>query len=181
MPSASWLSMRAVGALLLFLGSTLLLGGCDGAGSKRASLYQRLTGAWRAERLQEIGSSNFDLTPRLNERYSRVRFVFRKDDEGRSYRMTGRRSGDTTTVRAEGPIVLRGERLLQMARGFESPAGHPRSVTWTYRFQASRAIFRLPSGQQNGSRAFLSTLLPATSWSESQGVELQLAPVNEEE
>lgn len=177
MPSASGPFKIALGALLLLGGSTLLLNGCDGSGSKRASLYQRLTGTWTAERLQETGSSSFDLTSRLEERYSSVRFVFRGGDDGRSYRVTGRLARqDTTVLLAEGPVALGGDRLLQMVRGFKNPSGRIRTITWRFRFQASRAIFRLPAGQQNGSRAFLSTLMPTRSWSGGQGLELQLAP-----
>lgn len=178
MPKTAGPSGCAVGALLLLCGGALLLAGCD-TGSKRASLYQRLTGTWTIERLQEIGGG-FDLTSRLDQRYSWVRFVFRQNDDGRTYRATGRLvRQDTTVVLAEGPVRLRRDRLLRMVRGFRTPSGQARSITWQYHFEASRAIFRLPSGQQNGSRAFLSTLLPETSWSGSQGLELQLAPEDE--
>lgn len=171
--------MRVLGVILLLGAGTLLIEGCSGAGSKRASLYQRLTGAWTVERLEEVGSSEFDHTSRLNERYAWVRFTFRAE-EGRRYQVSARPSNDTTSViLAEGPVRLGGDQLLQMVGGFEGPSGTPRVVTWTFRFEGSRAILRLPAGPVNGSRAFMNTLLSELGWRESQGVRLQLAPDEE--
>lgn len=163
--------------LLFLLVAGLVFESCDGTGSKQASLYERLTGTWTVERIEEI-DSNFDHTGRLDDRYSWVRFDFRSG-EGRTYRVTARPKGDTTTVvLAEGPIRLGRGQLLQMVGGFVDPSGAPRTVVWTYEFDASRAVLRLSPGQQNGSRAFLSTLLPGIGWSETQGIRLQLAPVD---
>lgn len=165
--------VRTRGATMLLCLGALLFMGCDGSGSKRASLYQRLTGTWTAERL-EVG--DFDFTDDLY--YGPVRFDFRSDDGSRAYRVTGRRS-DSTIVLAEGQIDLGGERQLRMISGFESPSGGFRPVIWTYRFEASRAIFRLSANRGNGSRAFLSTLFPGRSWSGSRRVRLRLAPIEE--
>lgn len=174
-----WTLARAAGVVFLLGVSAICLPGCDGAGSKQASLYQRLTGSWTVERLEGGGSFEFDYTNRLNQRYSRVGVEFRSVESGRSYRVTGTPVGDTTRVLAEGPVVLRGDQLLIMATGFSEPNGLQSPVSWTYQFDASRAIFRLPANQQNGSRAFMSTVLPSMGWSESDGVRLQLAPVQE--
>lgn len=166
---------RALGAALLLWAGPLVFGGCDGGGSKQASLYQRLVGTWTVERL-EVGA--FNRTPLLQERYSTVRFVFQSADGDRTYRVSGRRS-DSTWVLSDGRVDLRGGQLLRMHPGFTHPEGGLRPVTWTFRFDASRAIFRLPENQRNGSRAFMTTLLPGRNWSASQGVRVQLAPVNE--
>jgi len=171
MPSTSFRPVP--GALLLLCTGVLLVEGCDGSGSKQTSLYQRLTGTWKAERL-EVGDFNY--TSEL--RYTTVRFVFRDDDENRTYQVVGQRS-DSTTVLSEGRVDLRGDQLLRMVPGFDSPFGGSRSVIWTYRFEASRAILRLPANRGNGSRAFLSTLIPGRSWSRTRPVRLQLAPAEE--
>lgn len=165
--------------MLLFVFGVMLVG-CGGAGSRQESLYQRLvrTETWTVERLE--GGGSFDYTNRLDQRYDWVRFEFRSGDSGRTYDVAGKPTGDTTRVLASGPVALRGDQLLIMTSGFLEPNGLRTPVAWTYDFDATRAIFRLPENQQNGSRAFLSTLLPATGWSESDGVRLQLAPVDEQ-
>lgn len=175
----SRLLVRTAGAVLLLFGSAALFGGCDGSGSKQASLYQRLTGKWTIERLEGGGSFEFDYTNRLNKRYSWVRIEFRSGDPGRTYKVRGKLIDDTRRVLAEGPVGLQGDQLLIMRSGFSEPNGLQRSVIWTYGFEASRAIFRLPANRQNGSRAFMSTLLPSADWKESDGVRLQLAPTEE--
>ncbi|WP_263820304.1 hypothetical protein [Salinibacter sp.] len=58
-----------------------------------------------------------------------------------------------------------------MATGF----GRLGPVTWTYSFQASRAVFTLRAG----SRPFLQALFPDTVWSEGLNVEMILAPMAE--
>ncbi|MFB6232542.1 MAG: lipocalin family protein [Salinibacter sp.] len=171
MPSTSF--RPVLGALLLLCAGVLVVEGCDGSGSKQSSLYQRLTGTWKAERL-EVGDFNY--TSEL--RYTAIRFIFRDDDKNRTYRVIGERS-DSTTVLSEGRVELRGDRLLRMIPGFKSPFGGSRPVIWTYRFEVSRAILRLPGNQRNGSRAFLSTLFPGRSWNGMRRVRLQLAPVEE--
>lgn len=165
--------------MLLFVLGVMLVG-CDGTGSRQESLYQRLvrTETWTVERLD--GEGSFDPGPRFDQRYDWVRFDFRSGEGGRTYKATAKPTGDTTRVLASGPVALRGDQLLIMTSGFLEPNGLQRPVAWTYDFDASRAIFRLPENQQNGSRAFLSTLLPATGWSESDGVRLQLAPADEQ-
>jgi len=154
-----------VGSILLCAG-ILLLGGCDGAGSKRASLYQRLSnegdGPWRIEQL------NGPLTPELGDR--KIQVAFRQGD-GRTYRMVEGLSEDSTVVIAAGAVALPGGENLQMLGGF----GQFGSVAWTYRFQASRAVFTL----QAGSRAFLQALFPEMGWSEGLDVEMTLAPADE--
>ena len=137
------------------------MGGCDEAGSERASLYQRLagTGTWTIERLD----GNIDYTSQLNERYpGGVNIVFEGGDGGGSYEIVSPRSGDSTEVLAAGFITLRRSNELEMSSGF-GPLG---PVTWTYRFEASRAIFSL----RFGSRAFLRTLF----WGGSQNLDLEM-------
>lgn len=167
MPSSAfrpfWL---AIGSLLL-CGGVLLLGSCDGAGSKRASFYQRLLneGPWTIQRLE---GPLIDPT-RLDDRYVEIRVTFRGGDEGRRYRIAGQLAPDSTRILAAGAVALPGDDVLQMASGFD------RFVTWTYNFQASRAAFTLESG----SRSFLRALFPGTTWSESQELEMTLVPDDE--
>jgi hypothetical protein len=143
-----------------------MLAGCDGTGSQRASLYQRLSdegeGPWRIERLDG------PLTPDLGDRD--IQIAFRADD-GRRYRIVERGSADSAAVLASGAVVLPRGDNLQMATGF----GRLGPVTWSYGFQASRAVFTLRAG----SRPFLQTLFPNTAWSEGLDVEMTLAPTDE--
>jgi hypothetical protein len=154
-------------SLLLCIGG-LLIGGCDGAGSQRASLYERLTGtgAWTVERLE--GGINY--TPQLNDRYPEgVTIKFRDSENGRTYRIAAPRAEDSTEVIAEGIVTLRRNSGLEMSTGF-GPRG---PVVWTYRFEASRAIFSL----RFGSRAFLRALFSGES--QDQSLEMTLAPTEE--
>jgi len=156
----------AVWGLILCVVGALLLGACSGAGSKRASLYQQLTGTWTIERLG--GSINY--TSQLEDRYPRgVRITFQGGDSGGSYRIATPRSDDSTEVLAEGIVILRGDEGLQMASGF----GQLGPVEWTYGFEASRAVFTL----QFGSRAFLRTLF--SGGSQNVDLEMTLAPADE--
>jgi hypothetical protein len=152
----------AVRGLLLCVG-VFLLGACGGAGSKRASLYQQLTGTWTIERLD--GSINY--TSQLEEQYPQgVTVTFRGGDNGRTYRIATPHSEDSTAVLAEGIVILRGDDRLQMASGF----GQFGPVGWTYGFEASRAVFSL----QFGSRAFLRALF--SGGSQDANLEMTLAP-----
>ncbi len=154
----------AVWSLLLCVGA-LLLGGCDGAGSKRASLYERLTGTWIVERLE----GDIDYTNQLEQRHPQgVEITFQGGDGDRTYRITGSPSEDSTTVLAEGIVVLPGDNMLRMASGFGQFA-----VQWTYRFEASRAIFAV----QSGSRTFLRTLF--SGGSQNRDLKMTLAPNDE--
>ena len=154
-----------VAGALLCAGGFLLVG-CDGAGSQQSSFYQRLSdegdGPWRIKQLD--GS----LTPELGDRKVQIAF---QQENGRRYRITERVSGDSTVVLASGAVVLPRGDDLQMATGF----GRLGPVTWTYSFQASRAVFTLRAG----SRPFLQALFPDTAWSEGLNVEMILAPMAE--
>ena len=152
----------AAGALLLCLG--VLVGGCDSAGSKRASLYERLTRtSWTIERLQ----GNINYTGHLDTLYQgEVRVTFEGSDEGRTYKIASS-SGDSTEPIAQGRIGLPGDDVLQMVSGFGRP------VEWTYGFEASRAIFSLRFGSQPFLRALLS------GGSQNEDLEMTLAPADE--
>lgn len=154
-----------VAGVLLCAGGTLFVG-CDGAGSKQASLYERLSnegeGPWRIERL------DVPLASGLGERD--VQISFRRGD-GRTYRMTERLSEDSTVVLASGTIDLFRGAKMQMAIGPERQG----LVAWEYGFEASQAVF----ASDIGSRAFLRTLFPDMSWSQGLDVEMTLAPQDE--
>lgn len=127
----------------VLLSGAFLLTGCDGTGSERTSLYQRLTGTWTLERLE----GNFDYTGRLE---AETKVSFRADDGGRTYEIVGSSGGDSTRGLAEGLVALPGGDVLRMATGLERP------VAWRYRFQTStRAVFEI----ERGSRAFLLRLV----------------------
>ena len=162
---STWCRLLRVGGLLVCVGGLVLVG-CNGTGSQRASLYQRLSdegeGPWRIEQLDG------PLTPALGEREVRIAF---RNDNGRRYRITERLSGDSTAVLASGAVVLLREDDLRMETGF----GRFGPVTWTYSFQASRAVFTLRAG----SRPFLQTLFPDAAWGEGLDVEMTLAPTDE--
>lgn len=147
----------------------LLLVGCGGAGSKQASLYQRLTtdaGTWTIERLE---GDRFDYETRLDETYPEgVRITFRETTDGRSYTVNGRHSDGETTQVADGRVGLLGEESLQMRSVNEQ-----RSVTWQYGFEASRAQFSV----RTGSQAFLNALFPEGG--RDVTLEMTLAPQNE--
>ena len=151
----------ALGMVALIVGA-LLWSSCDGAGSKRASRYQRLTGTWTIEQLR----GEIDPTL-LDRRYDAVRLDFRGGDGERGYQMIGRVSGDSTRVLADGRISLPRSDSLQMT----IPRAE-RLVAWSYTFEASRVVFTLRAG----SRAFLTALFPQTSWGRSQAVTMTLAP-----
>jgi hypothetical protein len=155
--------LPVVGALLLCFGS-VLVGGCDSAGSKRASLYERLTRtSWTIERLQ----GNINYTGHLDTLYQgEVRVTFEGSDEGRTYKIASS-SGDSTEPIAQGRIGLPGDDVLQMVSGFGRP------VEWTYGFEASRAIFSLRFGSQPFLRALLS------GGSQNEDLEMTLAPADE--
>jgi len=155
--------LPVVGALLLCFGG-VLLGGCDSAGSKRASLYERLTRtSWTIERLQ----GNINYTGHLDTLYQgEVRVTFEGSDEGRTYKIASS-SGDSTEPIAQGRIGLPGDDVLQMVSGFGRP------VEWTYGFEASRAIFSLRFGSQPFLRALLS------GGSRNEDLEMTLAPADE--
>jgi len=154
-----------IAGVLACLGGPLFVG-CDETRSQRESLYQRLSnegeGPWRIEELD--GS----LTPDLGGR--EIRIAFRQGD-GKTYRITERLSADSTVVLASGAVVLPGGDDLRMGTGF----GRFGPVTWSYSFEASRAVFAL----QRGSRPFLQALFPETAWSDELDVEMTLAPVDE--
>ncbi len=149
--------------LALCLGS-ILLSGCDGTGSKRASLYERLTRtSWTIERLE----GDIDYTGQLDTLYQgEVRVTFEGSDGGQTYKIVPS-SGDSTEPIAQGRIGLPGDDVLRMVSGFNRP------VEWTYGFEASRAIFSL----RFGSRAFLRALL--SGGSRNEDLELTLAPADE--
>jgi hypothetical protein len=150
-----------LGGVFLFGGT--LLAGCDGSGSKRASLFERLAGtSWVIERLEGPGIS----PNRLDRRYARVRVEFEERDEGRTYQITGRYSDDSTEVLAEGLVALPGENVLRMASGFERNG----PITWAFEFEGSQAVFTVRAG----SRPFLRALFPNTTWS-PQAVRMFLA------
>jgi len=158
--------LPVVGALLLCFGG-VLLGGCDSAGSKRASLYEGLTetGTWTIEELRERDGINY--TSRLDTLYrGEVRVTFEGGDEGRTYKIVSS-SGDSTEPIAQGRIGLPGDDVLQMVSGFGRP------VEWTYGFEASRAIFSLRFGSQPFLRALLS------GGSRNEDLEMTLAPADE--
>lgn len=155
----------ALGLLFFFGGA--LLSGCDGTGSKRASKYERLTGTSWEIALEESSGISLSL---FRQRYTRVRLLFEEDDGSRTYRITGYFSEDSTAVLADGLVALPSDDVLRMASGFRR--NDP--VTWTFKFEASRAIFTA----RVGSRRFLRALFPNTTWS-SQAVTMALAPVDE--
>lgn len=136
----------AAGGLLC---AALLLAGCNTAGSKQESLYQRLSGEWRLERIEGGG---FDYSATIAERYpSGVRLTFQETDGGRTYTIVGQTGRDSLRVLAQGRVALSGENVLGM------PSGFSRRVIWRYRFPTStRVLFE----SERGSRAFLAALLP---------------------
>jgi hypothetical protein len=161
-------AVLALGGFFLIVAGTIL-GGCDGSGSKRSSLFERLTRtSWMIERLEGPGIS----PNRLDRRYERVRIDFGEREGKRTYRITGRFSADSTEVLAKGLVFLPppSDDVLRMASGF----GRDGPVTWTFEFEASRAIFAV----QVGSRPFLRRLFPNTTWSR-QVVTMTLAPDDE--
>ena len=152
----------ALGLLLVF--GAALLSSCGGTGSKQASKYERLTETSWDIALEESSGISLNL---FRQRYTRVRLLFEENDGGRTYRITGYFSEDSTAVLAEGSILLQGDDVLQMTSGLRRKG----PITWTYEFEASRAIFTV----RDGSRAFLRTLFPNTTWSR-QAVTMTLAP-----
>ncbi len=132
------------GALLCAGG--LLLVGCDGSGSKQASLYERLTntGPWTIGRLE---GSGFDFESRLDRRYPRgIEIVFHEGDETRTYEIRSQRPDGLDSTVTRGPVRLFRDNSLQMASGFEGQG----SVTWRYSFPTtSRAIFEVRRGSEN--------------------------------
>jgi len=167
MPTSALRPLQPVLWSILLCIWALLLGGCDGSGSKRASLYQRLVneGPWTVERLD----GDIDYTRQLNEQHPQgVTITFQGGDGGRSYRIATSRSGDSTEVLAEGSVSLRGDNVLRMDSGF-APLG---PVRWTFGFEASRAVFAL----QFGSRAFLRALF--SEGSQNENLEMTLAPAD---
>ena len=144
--------LGVVGALLCAGG--VLLVGCDGAGSKRDSFYERLTnsGPWTIKRLE---GSGFDFGDRLERRYPRgATIIFREDDGSRTYEILRQRSEGSPSVVTQGAVVLPGDNVLQMVSGLEGRG----PVTWRYNFPTtSRAKFEVRSGP--GAGAFLGVLL----------------------
>ena len=137
----------------------LLLVGCDGAVSKQASLYERLTGTWTIERVEgALVAPN---------RLDSVRVTFRRGDNGRRYRISGTPASNSAELSIEGAVILRRGNELRMASGFR------RVVTWTYAFQGSQALLTV----QSGSRAFLDAL--TSDGPPSPNMKLRLAPLDE--
>ncbi|GEM_PF-6614083 len=169
MPLSDCRQFRVIVSGVLLFGIALVAAGCDGAGSKRASLYQRLsqTGSWTVEHLEGGG---FDYTSQINERYPEgLAFRFRDSEDGRTYTIVGRYPDDSTGVIARGAVALSGDDGLQLISGFE------RTITWTYKFQASRAIFAL----RFGSRPFLERVL--SGGRRNQSLEMTLAPDDQDD
>ena len=152
-PSFFRSALLGSGAMLLCIGG-ILLAGCDGTGSKRDSLYERLTetGPWTIERLE---GSGFDFGDRLERRYPRgAEITFREDDGSRTYEILRQRSEGSPSVVTQGAVVLPGDNVLQMVSGLEGRG----PVTWRYNFPTtSRAKFEAQSGP--GAGAFLGVLL----------------------
>lgn len=156
--------LAAVAPWLLLLFGGGVLSGCDGTGSKQTSKYERLTDTSWEIALEESSGISLSL---FRQRYTRVRLLFEENDGSRTYRITGYFSEDSTAVLAEGSILLQGEDILRMTSGL----GQKRPITWTYEFEASRAIFTV----RDGSQSFLRTLFPNTTWSR-RAVTMTLAP-----
>jgi hypothetical protein len=144
--------------VLLFAGS-LVLAGCDGAGSKQASLYERLAQKWTVERVEEA------LIP--PNRLDSVQVTFRQDEDGREYRISRQYAPDSTETLVEGAVVLGRNNELRMVSGFE------RVVSWDFEFQGTQAVFDV----QSGSLAFLNAL--TSGGARSPNMKLRLAPVDE--
>jgi hypothetical protein len=125
----------------------LVLGGCDGSGSKRDAQYQRLVGTWEARTLRQ---------GRIVSRDLRVRLTFRERLAGRSYRLRHvPASGDTTTT--EGPVELLGPNTLSMSGGFSRP------LVWTFTFDEPDELndtvrLSLESRAQGSTQAFLAAI-----------------------
>lgn len=151
-----------VAGALLCTGGFLLIG-CDGAGSKRDSFYERLDGSWTIERL-EGGRSDYEA--RLDSLYPQTATItFRDDGQARTYEMTARSSDGSVTKLAEGFVELPSDKVLRMTGVFRQ-----RPVTWKYGFEASRVRFRVYSG----SHAFLNALIPAVG--RDQSLKMTLSP-----
>jgi hypothetical protein len=151
----------------VLVAGSVLVGGCDGGGSKQDSLYQRLVneGPWIIERFE----GEFIAPNRHDQRYSELRVDFRQRNGGHGYQIIGRFSADSSRVLAEGIVRLRGDNVLRMRTGFDRP------VTWNYGFEVSRAKLSLRFGYQE----FLRTLFPGGTWRESEALEVTLAPDDE--
>ncbi|WP_103029042.1 hypothetical protein [Salinibacter altiplanensis] len=138
-----------IGGVLLCAGS-LLIGGCDEAGSQRASLYQRLSdgdGTWFVERLR---GQQFDYDAKLDDLYDEgVEITFRDGERRRTYEIAGKRSGESPTLLAEGGIVLSGERQIRM-----TDVSSQQPAAWRYRFEGRQARLTI----RFGSSPFLSAL-----------------------
>lgn len=102
---------------VLVLGVLLVVGACDGGGSKQVAQYERLVGTWRVEDLMLDGSP-----VRVHRD---VQLTFDADD-GRAYRLVS--VGEDTTV-VQGPVELLESNVLSMTDGFSRP------VVWCYTFE----------------------------------------------
>ena len=131
--------------VLLLVGVLASAGGCDSSGSKRDSLYQQLSGAWR---VQEVRLR----TSRINIEDT-VLVEFGQRDNQRLYRII-RPPMDTTR---RGWVNVPRSNLLSMTTGFQRP------LLWSFSFDepdptSTSARLRLESNWEGSSQAFLSAV-----------------------
>jgi hypothetical protein len=130
-------------ALLAAVGLSVVVQGCDGTGSKRDSLYEKLRGAWRIERVTLDGAPRRPVD-------DAVRIEFSQDNGQRSYRIIRGASGDTSRV---GRVGVPQSNVLTMRNGFGSP------LTWRFEFDGSVSVrFQLRKARSESIQEFLAAI-----------------------
>jgi len=129
--------------VLAGIGAAILLaGGCDSSGSKRDSLYQKLVGTWRIDRV-DLGSNRINF-----EETVRVEFLQRED--GRAYRIVRAASNDTT---GRGQIAVPQSNVLRMRSGFGG------LLVWKFEFDGSQSVrFQLRQADDASTQNFLTAI-----------------------
>ena len=138
--------------LLLAILVPLMLAGCDGAGSKRASQAQRLSGEW--ELCVDAGSGSCDVLENVTLHVS-------DGEEEKDYTLTRTQGGNEMAGRGEVDVIEPG--VLRMTGEFFSG-----DLIWTLDFDkpseiSGSARLILVQGRDEGVREFLN-FLGVTAW-----------------
>ncbi len=152
------------------LASIMLLAvGCTTA--PEGTQIQALDGTWEITAVETSGAAG-NATEALRSFYTEPPTLTVENDDPPRYVVAGTSASEATPLRIEGQIQELGANEIAFTSGFET------DIVWTLDFQTGTRARLISGPGPQGPAPLLRALLPAFTWSDTEGARFQIERTN---